>query len=506
MQTSNNALQPSTSAEDTINRSLDLDAMNRLLQTLSNIVLEINALQAVAQDGTPDLGVLRGGLALIEQAARSAVQEIRAASDDLPVPELIGVTLTEALAHLIDETGESLGLSSRVTISGEEHPLPPTIARVLYRLVQESLYQIQRRGNARKLRFSFHYGRDEAIVSIEDDGDAQAIMPETPIPHFAFADTFSSKEAISRPLASPFEREDDKGRDNIGPYVSLRHRLEHLGGTLEATALPEGGTRVQAHAPYVLPIQDKDRQGTNRDEMGMLETDGDGMSATKIGGDGADAINRPLRILIVDGQAVPRAGLRRLLESYPGFQVVGEAADGVQAVSEALELGPQVVIMDALLPNGQSIEALKQIKQVNPDARVLLLSAQEREDALYEALRAGADGYLLKDVAPDELAQAVRVVASGEALVHPRLASKLLSRVGKQGRAYPADALTPREREVLQLLARGMRNKEIAARLVVSERTINFHLAHIYQKLNVSGRTEALSRALEQGLISSGRA
>jgi len=242
---------------------------------------------------------------------------------------------------------------------------------------------------------------------------------------------------------------------------------------------------VQARAPYVVPMLD------------------DTLAASIPGAvaQGTDAL-APVRVLIVDGQAVPRAGLRRLLESYAGLQVVGEAADGVQAVSETLELGPQVVLMDALLPNGQSIEALKQIKQVNPDSKVLLLSAREREDALYEALRAGADGYLLRDVAPDELARAVRVVASGEVLVQQQLASKLLSRVGKQGRAYPTDALTVREREVLQLLARGLRNKEIAARLYVSERTVNFHLANIYQKLNVSGRTEALSKALEQGLIS----
>ena len=490
-----------------------LNAHEHLLEILSNVVLEINALQAVAQDESPDLGVLRGGLALIEQATRAAVQEIRAASDDLPLPELVGVTLTEALARLVDETGESLGLSSRVTISGAERPLPAATGRVLYRLAQESLYQVQQRGNARKLRFTFHYGRNEVQMGIEDDGDAREMTPETPIPHFAFADAISARtgadslsgqpvrgmgnnEVISRPL-SLLNRRDGDGRDTIGPYANLRHRLEHLGGTLEITVLAEGGTRVQARVPDVLPMQDEalevnisgaDGRGTGGDRQGM---DGRGKPA-------------PLRILIVDGQAVPRAGLRRLLESYPGLQVVGEAADGVQAVSETLELGPQVVLMDALLPNGQSIEALKQIKQVNPDTRVLLLSAQEREDALYEALRAGADGYLLKDVAPDELAEAVRVVASGEALVQPRLASKLLSRVGKQGRAYPSDALTAREREVLHLLAQGLRNKEIAARLYVSERTVNFHLAHIYQKLNVSGRTEALSRALEQGLINGG--
>ena len=463
-----------------------------LLAALSNIVLEINALQTVAQDETPDLDVLRGGLTLIEQAARSAIQEIRAASDDAVLPELVGVTLTEALARLVDETSESLGLSSRVTISGDERLLPPLTERVLYRLVQESLYQVQQRGSARKLRFTFHYGRDEVRVGIEDDGSADEKMAETPIPHFAFANaTDRGGSGLPLPIERDGSTERDRnegrgdGRNELHPYVTLRHRLEHVGGTLEITDLAEGGTRVQARAPYVVPMLDD-----------VLAASIPGAVAQ-----GADT-PAPVRVLIVDGQAVPRAGLRRLLESYAGLQVVGEAADGVQAVSETLELGPQVVLMDALLPNGQSIEALKQIKQVNPDSKVLLLSAQEREDALYEALHAGADGYLLRDVAPDELARAVRVVASGEVLVQQQLASKLLSRVGKQGRAYPSDALTVREREVLQLLARGLRNKEIAARLYVSERTVNFHLANIYQKLNVSGRTEALSKALEQGLIS----
>jgi DNA-binding NarL/FixJ family response regulator len=167
-----------------------------------------------------------------------------------------------------------------------------------------------------------------------------------------------------------------------------------------------------------------------------------------------------------------------------------------------MELGPQVVIMDALLPNGQSLEALRQIKQLNPDTRVLLLSSLDREDYLYETLRAGADGYVLKDIAANELAQAVRTVSRGEVLVQPQIAGRLISRFGKQARGNVThEALTAREQQVLSLLARGLRNKEIAARLIVSERTVNFHLANIYQKLNVSGRTEALSKALEQGLI-----
>jgi DNA-binding NarL/FixJ family response regulator len=215
-----------------------------------------------------------------------------------------------------------------------------------------------------------------------------------------------------------------------------------------------------------------------------------------------NAATTAIRVLVVDAQAVTRAGLRRLLEGSEDITVVGEARDGVQAVSETMELGPQVVIMDALLPNGQSLEALRQIKQLNPDTHVLLLSSLDREDYLYETLRAGADGYVLKDIAANELAQAVRTVARGEVLVQPQIAGRLISRFSKQARGnLTHEALTAREQEVLSLLARGLRNKEIAARLIVSERTVNFHLANIYQKLNVSGRTEALSKALEQGLI-----
>jgi len=286
------------------------------------------------------------------------------------------------------------------------------------------------------------------------------------------------------PLSAPAV--DMTTRAEPRPFIDLRHRIVHLGGALEIGPLGEQGTRVLARLPYNEPTSDvPDTAVRGAKPSVSIEVDEGAL----------------IRILIVDGQAVTRAGLRRLLDSYAGLRVVGEAADGVQAVSETLELGPQVVLLDSQLPNGQSLNALRQIKQLNLDTKVLLLSAQDREEYLYETLRAGADGYVLKDIAPDELAQALRVVAGGEVLVQPQLAARLLSRVGKQGGRAPYETLTARELDVLRQLVRGMRNKEIAARLFVSERTVNFHLANIYQKLNVSGRTEALSKAIEQGLV-----
>jgi DNA-binding NarL/FixJ family response regulator len=279
------------------------------------------------------------------------------------------------------------------------------------------------------------------------------------------------------------------------PIVSdLRYRLERLGGSLEITALEERGTRVSARVPYAHIAQII--ANTQPMNVPLIVATDTAMPLAPA----SSAASEIIRILIVDSQTVTRAGLQRLLESYADLQVIGQAADGVQAVSETLELGPRVVLMDAQLPNGQSLEALRQIKQLNLDTKVLLLSTQNREEYLYETLRAGADGYILKDIVPDELAEAVRRVARGEILLQPQMAGRLLSRFGRRGNT-PYESLTTREMEVLRLLARGLRNKEMAARLFVSERTVNFHLANIYQKLSVSGRTEALSKALEQGLI-----
>ena len=488
---------------------LNINAHEQLLEELSTMLLQINGLQTLVRGDASrvDLEALRDGLTELEQLAREAIYELRTAHDELPLAELLGVPLSEALSRILEETAESLGLSSRVSFSGAERSLPSYIERLLYRIVQEALYQVQQHRNARRLRFTFSYGRDEVQMSIEDDGTLSMSREETPVPHFDTNESGYLRDGEPESGDLGESGRNGNGRNELHPYIDLRHRIEHLGGTLEVSTDGEKGTRVQARVPYKLPDATANQTTTTNTTPSV----GTARSAHQFIAPSTSSTTTPpltatstpqVRVLVVDHQSVSRAGLRRLLESYPDLYVIGEAADGVQAVSETLELGPQVVLMDAHLPNGQSMEALKQIKQLNLDTRVLLLSAHEREEYLYETLRAGADGYVLKDIAPDELAQAVRTVARGEVLVQSQLAGRLLSRVGKQNRGgYLYEALTAREQEVLQLLARGLRNKEIAARLHVSERTVNFHLANIYQKLNVSSRTEALSRAIEQGLI-----
>jgi DNA-binding NarL/FixJ family response regulator len=466
-----------------------------LIQRLSAMMIQLNALQMLVHKDTtdgihdsltyqlPDMDAIRNGLAILEQMTREMLYEVRAVSDDVFIAELSGVTLAEALTRAVEETAESLGLSSRISFSGEERPLSSNIEHLLYRVTQEALDEVKRHTNARKLRFALSYGRDEVQLSIVDDGVPPVLSDE-------------SSGITHQVAAPPFLPPDEDGRfattGNLQAH--LQKRIEHLGGFIEIKSSIEQGTQVKARVPYIHHKHAETRTPPAESIESVKE-----QQALDAKGNAATAATR---VLVVDAQAVTRAGLRRLLEGSEDITVVGEARDGVQAVSETMELGPQVVIMDALLPNGQSLEALRQIKQLNPDTRVLLLSSLDREDYLYETLRAGADGYVLKDIAANELAQAVRTVARGEVLVQPQIAGRLISRFGKQTQGnFTHETLTTREQEVLSLLARGLRNKEIAARLIVSERTVNFHLANIYQKLNVSGRTEALSKALEQGLI-----
>lgn len=462
---------------------------SHLMQTLSAMMAQLNALQTLVRDNAadggspadsvPDINAIRNGLATLEQMAAEMLYEVRAVSDDEPLADLPGVPLAEALSRAVEEAAESLGLSSRIVFSGDQRPLSSDGERLLYRIAREALQQVQQHTGARRLRFSLNYGRDEVLLSIEDDGVAPA---QTEL-------SFFTRDQLPAPPFTPGDVEARFITSGLS-FASLRNRVEHLGGSLEITTNLEQGTEVQARIPYVHHAHDL---GTQFIAPRLTAP----TAATS-----AIASTERIRVLLVDNQSVTRAGLRRLLESYSDLQVIGEAADAIQAASEMAELGPQVVIIDAQLPNGQSLEALRQVKLLNPDTHVLFLSTINREEYLYEALRAGASGYVLKDIAPDDLAQAVRTVAHGEVLVQPEIAGRLISRFGRQGRgSYPSEALTVREQEVLRLLARGLRNKEIAARLYVSERTVNFHLANIYQKLNVSGRTEALSKAHEQGLI-----
>lgn len=214
-----------------------------------------------------------------------------------------------------------------------------------------------------------------------------------------------------------------------------------------------------------------------------------------------------LRVLIVDDQGLVRAGFRMILDAQPDIEVVGEAVNGHEAVRQASALSPDVVLMDVRMPELDGIEATRRILGANPgeDApRVLVLTTFDLNETVYEALRAGASGFLLKDAPPERLADGIRTVARGEALLAPSITRRLVEEVA-QGRPEPEppagfSELTVREVEVFGLIARGMSNAEIAAHLVVSETTVKTHVARVLMKLGVRDRVQAVVLAYESGV------
>ena len=225
-------------------------------------------------------------------------------------------------------------------------------------------------------------------------------------------------------------------------------------------------------------------------------------------GDGADG--RPAtRCLIADDQAMVREGFAAVLAAQPGLLVAGQAADGAEAVRQARELRPDLVLMDVRMPVMDGLEATRRIMSAPPAPRVLMLTTFDLDDYVYAALRAGASGFLLKDATVAELVQAVRVVASGDALLAPSVTRRLIADFARQPRSDPPfplalGALTQRETEVLRLIARGLSNAEISDTLVIAEQTTKTHVGRILAKLGLRDRAQAVVLAYESGLVAPG--
>ncbi len=210
-----------------------------------------------------------------------------------------------------------------------------------------------------------------------------------------------------------------------------------------------------------------------------------------------------IRILVADDHPVVRDGLVAMLSTQVDFDVVGQAGDGQQTVTLAHELEPDVIITDWEMPEMDGVEVIRTLRQTCPVVRVLVFTAFDTDERILGAVQAGAQGYLLKGVSRDELFQAVRVIHSGGSLLQPIVASKLMRQVSQDDPTPELpEKLTPRELEVLELLAKGLQNKEIAADLIISERTVKFHVSSILQKLNAKNRTEAVTIAIQHGLVS----
>lgn len=211
-----------------------------------------------------------------------------------------------------------------------------------------------------------------------------------------------------------------------------------------------------------------------------------------------------IRLLVVDDHPIVRAGLVTMLGRREGLQVIGEASDGLEAIAQAQALNPDVILMDMQMPRCNGVEAIRQIKAAQPQVQVIVLTTYDDDELIWSGIQAGAKGYLLKDAPLDDLFRAIQTVATGQSLLQPSVAAKLMERISGGGAPRPVEQtepLTDREKEILALMARGSANKEIGTALFISDNTVKTHISHIFQKLEVGDRTEAVTKALRLGLI-----
>jgi two-component system, NarL family, response regulator LiaR len=208
-----------------------------------------------------------------------------------------------------------------------------------------------------------------------------------------------------------------------------------------------------------------------------------------------------IRVLVADDHAVVRQGLRTFLELQEDIEVVADVADGRQALAAVAVHDPDVVLMDLVLPEVDGVEAIRRIASERPRIRVIALTSFLDDDKVFPAVRAGAAGYLLKDVEPAELVKAIRTVHAGEGLLHPAVAARLMEEVASSGGREAPDSLTPREREVVALIARGLSNKRIALELGISEKTVKTHVSSILGKLGLTDRTQVALYAVREGWV-----
>ena len=348
------------------------------------------------------------------------------------------------------ESARTGGVTVTCEISGTPRPLPDGVNLSAYRIVQEALSNAIRHAPGSAVQVKLFYGEAALVIEVRNDGGAAAALNG------------------EQPAAAGF------GHGGGHGIIGMRERATMLGGHLRAGPTPDHEFLVTAALPLTHP-------------GGCVVT---------------------IRVVIADDQGMVRSGFSVLLNAQPDIEVVGEAVNGREAIAQAAALHPDVILMDVRMPVLDGLQATREITAMPDPPKVLVLTTFDLDDYVYEALRSGASGFLLKDASAGELAEAVRLVAAGDAMLAPGVTRRLIAEFARMGAprgpSRTLAELTERESEVLTLVARGLSNAEIAGRLIVAEQTVKTHVSRILMKLGLRDRTQAAVLAYESGLVHPG--
>ena len=424
-----------------------------LAQTITSVVMSIDALASSVPEDAP----LRERLEEVRTMTRAAAAETRRLMWNL---RPVAIDLREAHTVVAEEAKRferREGLRPQVSVVGDDRAVAAEIGAVIQRLTQVALENVTRHSGAEHVQILLHYGLYGLSVQIEDDG--HGFDPET-------INVTAGRLGLA----------------------GLSERARQVGGTLRIESASGHGTRVHLELPFTAAPPLPRPRPTPEEPAATPESESASSGLT--------------RIVLIDDHAMVRDGLVRMLSEHADLEVVRAASTGAEGLRLIGELRPDVVLCDLQLPDIAGTEVIARARAHFPDIRCLVVTTFDDDDKIYEAIKAGAKGYVLKDATSEELVEAVRAVARNESLLQPVVAHKLVERFGALARQGDmVETLTEREVEVLHALASGLRNKEIAFQLGLSESTIKTHLASIFGKLGVTTRTEAVGRGRELGLI-----
>jgi signal transduction histidine kinase/DNA-binding NarL/FixJ family response regulator len=424
-----------------------------LAQALTGIVMQLDEARERYED---DIESAVSAVGSARDLARESLEDARRSVWDLQPAALESGDLAQALEREARRP-TSDGLDISFSVNGAPRRIDRRSEEALLRIAQESLGNVRRHAQAGRAEVSLRYGEADVELHVVDDGvgfDPTAAKPSG----------------------------DAEGGFGL---TSIQQRASLVGGRVEVRSTPGFGTEIRTVIPAALDAVTPPLPTQASEE------------ASPAAPPAEDGRGEPIRVLIVDDHEMVRGGLRQMLEREQAIEVAGEAADGEAALREIGRCDPDVVLLDMQMPGLDGVGTLQRMRELGMEQRTILLSVLAEDEQILAGLRAGARGYVVKDVAREDLCRAIQTVHEGGSLVPPVVAERLLDHLDG---AAP-ERLSPRESDVLQLLATGARNKEIAASLSISENTVRWHVANLHQKLDVTTRTEAVHVARERGLL-----